>query len=1287
MSRLFLTLYNLFKERKLILVLLLLGFLGLVSFLAWGLQFEEDISKIMPVDEKVAELNRVFENSEFSDRLVLNVTYADPATTPDSPEQLIAFCDTLVASLQQALDSTFIKEINYKIDESQFLELYTTLYQNLPLFLDSTDYQSIDELIDPSEVNQRISGAYRALLSPAGFALRESVLRDPLGFTRLAFNKLQSFQIDENYQIYQGYIVTNDYRNLLVFISPAQSARETLINKELLATLDEVSAAVSQEFEQEIQAEYFGAVAVAVDNATRIRKDVTATVTVAMIVLLTLIGFFFRRLHIFFLLVIPVIFGGLTALAILYLFKGKVSIISIGIGSVLLGITLDYSLHIFTHYRSTLNVPKVIKDLALPILMSSLTTASAFLCLYFIRSEALHDLGLFAALSVLIAAVFALIILPFFLKAKVNSEKPEKHRSSFLDRIAAYPIDRNRWVLAFIVLVSVICAFTASKYEFEDDLNQVNYMSKKTQAAEAKLNSITSATMRGIYLIASGATLEEALFNNEKILPIADSLKALGLVKEYTSASKLLLTPGLQEEKIRLWDNFWTTEKKETLKVSITESARALKFKDNTFNDFYNLLDTNFEPRNPSTFTPLIDAFLKDYISQREDMVSVLTLLRLDQENKPAVYSTFQDVPQVNILDKEYMVSKFVDILRHDFNLLVKISLLLVFLLLHFAYGRAELAVIAFTPIMLSWLWTLGLMSLFGLKFNIINIIITTFVFGLGIDYSIFVMRGLMQEYKFGEDNLSSYKTSILLSALTTLTGIGVMIFAQHPALKSIAGLSLIGISSVLLITFTLEPLLFRWLIYNKKGERREYPRTLINTLKTLYVYGFLALGSIVVTILGLIIFAFVFVPIEKRKYAVHWMIWAFSKLYLRISFPFHRKILNPYQEDFSKPAVVISNHQSHIDTPNMFALTPKLIILTKAWVYNFPFYRLICWMADFFPVTTGVEAMIPKLQERAENGYQISLFPEGSRSKTERVNRFHKGAFYMADQLQLDIVLVYLHGTGRFLRKGSFWGKSNDLTVMIGERIAPNDPRFSKDYSKRGKEICQYYRQEYAKFQAACKTTFYYRRKLLENYIYKGPVLEWYTRIKLRLENFYEPFDQLIPKQAIITDVGCGYGFLTYMLHFRSADRKIIGIDYDEEKIKTANNCTAKSPQVEFIHADIANYDFAPSDAFIFKDVLHYLLKDEQWQVLEKCLSQLKEGGQIIIRDGDGDLAERHQKTKWTEIYSTKTGFNKTRNKLYYLSGRELEAWAAQHQLKIQRIDNTKRTSNIIFVLRKAKQ
>ena len=54
--------------------------------------------------------------------------------------------------------------------------------------------------------------------------------------------------------------------------------------------------------------------------------------------------------------------------------------------------------------------------------------------------------------------------------------------------------------------------------------------------------------------------------------------------------------------------------------------------------------------------------------------------------------------------------------------------------------------------------------------------------------------------FKTGKKNLSSYKSSIFLSAITTVAGLGVLLFAKHPALRSIAFVSVTGILCVVLI-------------------------------------------------------------------------------------------------------------------------------------------------------------------------------------------------------------------------------------------------------------------------------------------------------------------------------------------------------------------------------------------------------------------------------------------------------------------------------------------------------
>ena len=65
-------------------------------------------------------------------------------------------------------------------------------------------------------------------------------------------------------------------------------------------------------------------------------------------------------------------------------------------------------------------------------------------------------------------------------------------------------------------------------------------------------------------------------------------------------------------------------------------------------------------------------------------------------------------------------------------------------------YGRIELTLMSLLPMGISWVIILGLMAMFGVEFNIVTIILSTFIFGIGDDFSIFIMDGLLSEYKTG---------------------------------------------------------------------------------------------------------------------------------------------------------------------------------------------------------------------------------------------------------------------------------------------------------------------------------------------------------------------------------------------------------------------------------------------------------------------------------------------------------------------------------------------------------
>ena len=368
--------------------------------------------------------------------------------------------------------------------------------------------------------------------------------------------------------------------------------------------------------------------------------------------------------------------------------------------------------------------------------------------------------------------------------------------------------------------------------------------------------------------------------------------------------------------------------------------------------------------------------------------------------------------------------------------------------------------------------------------------------------------------------------------------------------------------------------------------------------------------------------------------------------------------------------------------------LHPKLILLTNNWVWNSPVFGAVVRMADYYPVIAdGAEKSIELLEERIKQGYSVVVFPEGRRSVDGTIKRFHKGAFYLAERLHIDILPIILHGTGYTMAKGDFMLKNGTITLKFLERIKPDDPRFGKGYADRSKQIGRYFREQYRILQMETEQTAYFREKLLYNYLYKGPLIEWYLKIKLRLEKNYQLFHQLLPEKGKILDIGCGYGFMSYMLHFTSPQREIKGIDYDEEKIEVANNCFNKNGNINFVMADIINYPIEKSDGIILADMLHYLPPEKQEEVIEKCIKNLRPGGTLVIRDGNKDLEGRHRFTRLTEFFSTKLfGFNKTTgNNLSFLSASMIREIAVRLGMSCDQIDNTRHTSNIIFVIKHA--
>ncbi|HEV8512350.1 MAG TPA: 1-acyl-sn-glycerol-3-phosphate acyltransferase [Cyclobacteriaceae bacterium] len=1278
MESIFLFCYDYFKKRKKVFYVIFLLLFILVGFGATRIRVEEDISKFFPTDKKLEKATQVFQGSKFAEKLVMIVSLQDSIHEPQ-PDSLIAFTDSLVMRMQTEL-SLYIKSINFRVDDEVALKMYDLILQYLPVFLNEKDFDEINSITRPESIRTAMANNYRQLVSPTGMAMKKIIAKDPVGISRIVLKKLQGLQYSEDFELYNNYYFTKDHRYLLFFISPVFPPNDTGNNSKFLEKLDNLIER-TQKQEQGISASYFGAAAIAAGNANQLRNDTVLTVTLMMALMFVFLFGFLRKKRAPFFILIPVLFGGLFSLAVINLIQGSISVLAIAAGSIVVGIAINYSLHFLSHLKEIADVRQTVKDLVHPMTLGSITTVLAFLSLQFANASMLRDIGLFAGLSLIGAGLCTLLFLPQLITDKFfgdhDAQQGWKVKLFFLQPKYV------KYFIPFIFILTPLMWYYATDVRFNSDMTKLNFMSPELKQTESKLNKISKFSTQSVYVVADGVSLQTALKNNESMMDNMERMKQLAIVKKYSTVSSFLISDSLQQKRIDRWNAYWTDKKKESVIDVLRSESVKLKFTLTACNNFDSLLNRRYDLLSDEAFGLIKRNFFDDYITEKNGLTTVVTLASVDHHQISSFYKSFEKEKHVEPFDKRMLTNLFVSYVHADFTFIVTFTSILVFLVLLISYGRIELTMITFIPMLITWIWILGAMALLGIEFNIVNVVISTFIFGLGDDYSIFVMDGLQKEYKTGKQSLSSIQDSIFLSAVTTISGLGVLIFAQHPALKSIAAISIIGIVAVFLMSQIIEPYLFHKMI-SGRATRKLQPITLVLLLLSGLIYSIFIFGALLLTVIGFILFKVIPISNSKIRYAYHAIIQFFMVVMIFTGVPISKRIINR-KGQYRKPMVIISNHQSFIDILLTAMLHPKVLLLTNNWVWNSPIFGWVVKMADYYPVTAGVEESVDHLRDRVKEGYSIMVFPEGTRFADGNIKRFHKGAFYISEKLEIDILPLLIHGTGESIIKGDIYIGYAELTMKFLSPIRFDDASYGSSYSERAKIIGRYFREEYQRFAEEVETPKHFRHKVICNFLYKGPVLEWYLRIKLRLENYYQPFHTLIPKEASVLDLGCGYGFLCYVLHFLSPNREVTGVDYDEEKIAIASNGYLRGEKLSFFCGDVTEYQFVKHDVIIISDVLHYLTEDQQIELLKKCFEGINPGGILILRDGDSDLKEKHKATKMTEFFSTKLlGFNKNKQPLQFMSGRTIKQLAEACGMEIETVTQQKFTSNVIFAIRK---
>ena len=794
----------------------------LLSVLLLKQTYQEDISAFLPLNNKYNKALKVYQSISGTNRIFAIFQYAD--STKSDPDSIIQAIDDYVELLKTKDTEKEVRNLVSQIDTEKMTETLSFIYQHIPYFLTDEDYCRFDSLLeDPGFISSQVSNDKQMMMLPATSLLSDNLQRDPLNFFTPVVAKLQKSS-SLNYENYEGYIFTPDMKKAIIMLDSPYGASETDGNAHLYSLLSTCAAQTTGNHPL-IDIHLTGGPVIAVGNAKQIKTDSLTAVAIAIVIIVLLLFYAFRDIWNILLIVISVAWGWLFAMGALTLIHSSVSMIVIGISSVIVGIAVNYPLHLIAHLRHTPNVKTALKEIAMPLVVGNITTVGAFLALVPLESVALRDLGLFSSLLLVGTILFVLLYLPHILR-----RRKQNVQSRLLNRMSEFSLESNHRVVWIVVILTFVFGYFSLKTTFDPDISHINYMTDDQKEDLAYLQSMkpASTSLESVYVVSSDSSLDKALDKSMSVRSKVEEMKEKGDISDFHDCHQFICSKGEQEKRLSKWNTF-IAKYGDRVETAVKKAAQAEGFIPETFDEFYKLLHTPFKAGDATSLESLYTlAFPTNIIS---DSVShtyhvIQTLQTQPSSTSDIVHQIQGCSSEVYAFDVLSMNTSIATRLSDDFNYIGWACGLIVFFFLWFSLGSIELAMLSFLPMALSWVWILGMMSLLGIQFNVVNVILATFIFGQGDDYTIFITEGCQYEYAYRRKMLSSYKSSIIISALIMFVGIGALIIAKHPALQSLAKVTIVGMFSVVLMAYLFPPLIFRWLVEGKQGSRN--PRRMI---------------------------------------------------------------------------------------------------------------------------------------------------------------------------------------------------------------------------------------------------------------------------------------------------------------------------------------------------------------------------------------------------------------------------------------------------------------------------
>jgi predicted exporter len=764
--------------------------LGLVTVAAIAgirlVPFDSSLDVMLPENEQVQRIVGFLRNTQFAAKVIVSFERADEKLPL---RDFLAAVDRFTASL----DSPLVSRVLSDFSGPDLMEDFAFFSHRLPQLLDDADLKAIDRQLTPEAVDRSLRAKYMLLLKPQGSFMAGTVRSDPLDLNRLLLERLQTLTASFGYRVelQDGRLVSRDGKHTLVILDTPVMMTDTLGCRRLIDFLNRRLDALPPSVKADIIAGHVHTVS----NEHVIKRDIRLTFTIASVVFLLLFLLYFRDIAAVLIFLIPAI-AVVTSLNVSAMILGTLSSLVIGLGAVIAGISVDYGIHVYTAVTHNRDAGRAVAGIAKPVSLGALTTIGVFLAFFFAHTEGHRQLACFSIVSILIALAYALFILPQCIRAGRRPAPPP-------EAPADAPASRRRHVWTAVVFGVVFAAavLSALHVAFESDVTLLDGTeSRYTRAEQAFQNVWGTGQARQAMLVVSATNYDHAASMNS-----ATYREAGGRIGDtnVTSLARIWPSRDIRQANAGRWTAFWKEGREENLRRLLREKGKQYAFAENAFEPFFRNLYAGAHPSGEPTDNALFDRLRSQFVRQTDDGWRFISYFPDEEDYVRAMNAVARRHAGTFVASKRELANTISGFVSKDILSISLVALVLVVAVTFLFLRDIRMASVALAPALSGVACMLGVIAALGVPLNIANLVAGIVVIGLCIDYGIFMTYA--QRYRL----TSGTRTAVTLSAITTLAGAGVLLFALHPALFSIGLTLVVGVFSGYVTAMLVVPSLY----------------------------------------------------------------------------------------------------------------------------------------------------------------------------------------------------------------------------------------------------------------------------------------------------------------------------------------------------------------------------------------------------------------------------------------------------------------------------------------------